>query len=59
MDQILVIVFALMFVIMFSHEKILLFHGFVSLLSNLLDVLADQETIPIDPKDVRRLDSSG
>ena len=42
-DLIHVIAFELMFVIMFSQEEIRLFHGDVSLLSNLLDELDDQE----------------
>ena len=42
-DLIHVIAFALMFVIMFFQEEIRLFHGDVSLLSNLLDELDDQE----------------
>ena len=37
------IAFELMFVIMFFQEEIRLFHGDVSLLSNLLDELDDQE----------------
>ena len=42
-DLIHVIAFELMFVIMFFQEEIRLFHGDVSLLSNLLDELDDQE----------------